>query len=386
MNHLKLSIITNIYTPYRDIQFKKIRDEYPNLKIFFTGDKRENRQWNEEENDYFVFLDTIFSLPKFGALNKGLIKIVRESDVIIIGGYEQPTYSLLNLLAKIYKKPTILLFDGTAPSRIQNCKKNWKYLIKLLLVRQFSAFWINGKISNQYFTKCFNVDKKKVFNQYLTIDGTHYKNNIFQKDGVKTEIRKQLNIPQSEKVIIYSGRFIERKRVPDIIKCLGKLKSENRYQSITLLLIGDTNQEKISEYTSLSQTAGVTALFSGFIEQEQLYKYYFASDLLVLPSYDEPWGLVVNEALYSEIPVLISNDCGVALDLVVEQKNGYVFACGNINDMSSKMVQALALDSTLVSKTSQEILKIWNFENSIRELEKAVQYILNLKKAAKYKS
>jgi glycosyltransferase involved in cell wall biosynthesis len=267
------------------------------------------------------------------------------------------------------------MFDGVAPSRISICRQNWKFFVKLVILRNFSAYWVNGQISKQYLKRCFGIDTKKIFNQYLTVDSTSYKNKIFQKISIKDEIKETLNITSSEKVILYSGRFIERKRVSDIIEAIGKIQTENKNLMLTLLLIGDIDTERISIYKSLCEDYNVTSVFGGFIEQSELYRYYFASDLLILPSEDEPWGLVVNEAIYSQIPILVSNDCGSALDLVIEKENGYIFECGNIDDLASKILMALSLDDNKVSETSRKLSQSWNFDNSIFELNKALQYV-----------
>lgn len=372
---LKVSLVTNIYTPYRESQFKKIKLEYPSLQIYFTGDKRENRHWEDVNESYYNYLDRWYSSNRFGSLNKGLLKIIKKTDILIIGGYEQPSYIFLAFMARMYGVPTILLFDGLAPSRIHLCKNNLKFYIKNMIIKNFKAFWVNGEISKRYFSECFGVKMESIFNQYLTVDDSIFRKNLSNKNKIKLQLREKLNINLSDKIILYSGRFINRKRVTDIIEAIHNIQKKNIESHITLLLIGDKEEKKIKIYKDISNKYNINLIFGGFIEQSILYQYYYCSDLLVLPSEDEPWGLVVNEAVYSEIPILISNDCGSAFNLVYENKNGCVYNCGAIDEMTNKMNIVLNLNEKTVQKTSKEIYKEWTFENSVKELKKAIKYV-----------
>jgi len=88
---------------------------------------------------------------------------------------------------------------------------------------------------------------------------------------------------------------------------------------------------------------------------------YRLGDVFVLPSAgpNETWGLSINEAMASGKPVLVSNRCGGAVDLVVEGENGYVFQSGNQRDLVEKMNLMLNQDLDKMGEASEE--KIHNF-------------------------
>lgn len=77
--------------------------------------------------------------------------------------------------------------------------------------------------------------------------------------------------------------------------------------------------------------------FIGFIDQYDLSKIYSISNILILLSREEVWGLVVNEVLYSGIKVIVGNKCGCVPDLVDENNNGIVFKSGSIKSLSSTL-------------------------------------------------
>jgi glycosyltransferase involved in cell wall biosynthesis len=81
--------------------------------------------------------------------------------------------------------------------------------------------------------------------------------------------------------------------------------------------------------------------FLGFMNQSQLPSVYRAADLLVLPSYYEPFGLVVNEGMLCGLPVVVSDRVGAKFDLVRPGENGYVFPVGNVNALAGILKEIL---------------------------------------------
>jgi glycosyltransferase involved in cell wall biosynthesis len=68
---------------------------------------------------------------------------------------------------------------------------------------------------------------------------------------------------------------------------------------------------------------------------------YDLSDVFILPSKGpaETWGLSVNEAMANGKPVIVSNKCGCAIDLIEDYKNGFIFESENKEDLSNKLLQ-----------------------------------------------
>jgi glycosyltransferase involved in cell wall biosynthesis len=93
------------------------------------------------------------------------------------------------------------------------------------------------------------------------------------------------------------------------------IKYELESPAKCLLLNPEDNLKSISENN---------INFLGSINNNELPKYFSNNNFLILPSYSEPWGLVVEEALYNGVPVIISKNCG-SLDLIENNINGYVF-------------------------------------------------------------
>jgi glycosyltransferase involved in cell wall biosynthesis len=87
----------------------------------------------------------------------------------------------------------------------------------------------------------------------------------------------------------------------------------------------------------------------GFQNQLQTRDWYYAADLLVVPSEFETWGLVVNEAFSCGLPALVSDSCGVAHDLVIHQKTGFVYPVGSIHS-ALESIKTVLTDRTLLKQ------------------------------------
>lgn len=369
---MKVAYFTNLRAPYRTLQlngYSKI--ENMELTAYYTDKPSENRKWNVNEKNFFLEEDLKgFRIAgKFGYINKGLYNIVKKSDFIVLGCYEQPTYILVSILCRLMKKPYILSFDGISTNRINGKENFFKKCIKSIVVNKANYIMGNGTVSKEYFNKQFNYPYERIFNQYLTVDGKKINSLYKLKSQYRKEYRKKLGIEENDKVLIYSGRLINIKNVDIVIRAISELKKTD----IVFLITGGGELEK--KLMELSMELGVRTIITGFIEeQEELFKHYFVGDALILPSTYEPWGLVVNEAMFAGLPVIVSDICGCSLDLVQHGNNGYLIKCDDINDISNHIGSLLFSDNTQeMGENSRKLIEGWKFENSTKCLEKIIK-------------
>jgi glycosyltransferase involved in cell wall biosynthesis len=159
---------------------------------------------------------------------------------------------------------------------------------------------------------------------------------------------------------------MKKKRPLDRVEAARSLNSDGLLQNIHLLFVGSGELEKelreachvvydaeaershvsASFIPSGSPNALPRASFAGFLNQTEISRAYVAADCLVLPSgHGETWGLVVNEALASSLPCLVSDACGCAEDLAGKQ---FSFAMGDIGALREKLNGLLTERSIIV--------------------------------------
>ena len=375
---MKVGFITNLRAPYRTLQLNEYSSiEDIKLTAYYTDKPNENRKWKIANNIKFKEVDLRgYKLFKdYGYLNNGLINIVRNNDVVILGCYEQTTYILLSILCRIFNKPYILSFDGIGTDRIVDSENKFKKFLKKIVINGARYIMGNGKVSKEYFSKVFNYDGGKIYNQYLTVD-TETINELYKNREVyRQQYRKALNIEKDEKVLIYSGRLISVKNVKAVIRALAELGDEK----ITLLITGGGELE--SEVKEMANILNVKVIVTGFIrEQQQLFKHYFAGDALILPSTYEPWGLVINEAMAAGLPVIVSKLCGCSMDLVEAGKNGYLIDPYNINDISEKISKVFRDNNLqIMGDESKKLISSWTFKSSKENLNIILKKIYDTK-------
>lgn len=371
---MKVAFLTNLRAPYRTLQlneFSAIQDL--ELNVFYTNDPKTNRNWNITKDINYKEIDLrgIKLFKKNIYLNSGIFNIVKNHELIILGGYEQPSMILTALYCKLMRKPYVLIFDGISVDRLNIKENSIKYKIKKFIINNSFSIMANGSIGKMYFRDIFKYPESRIFNQYLSVDGEKIDSMYCDKSIYRSIYRNKLGIRDKDKVIIYSGRLIDIKNVDSIVRAIKECKVED----IVFLIVGGGILNNYIK--TIATQLGVKVIITDFIEsQEELFKHYFVGDLLVLPSYVEPWGLVVNEAMHAGLPVVVSENCGCSLDLVIEGKNGYRFNPNNYKDLSN-IINKIFLENTIETMgiESKLIIKDWNFANSRKNLIKILNNI-----------
>ncbi|MGG7058145.1 glycosyltransferase family 4 protein [Clostridium tertium] len=367
---MKIAVVTSIKAPYRTLQLEEVcRNKSIDMSVYYTKRGKEDRDWEVNNTNIFkeIYLENIKAFDKYGTLNKGLKEIVKNNDIIFIGGYDKPTYIILSLLCRFYKKPYVIIFDGISCDRLTTKENILKKLIKNLVIKHSSAIWGNGTVSRRYFNEVFNYPVEKIYNQYLTIDGERIKSIGEDKDYIRKKLRVKYGIAEDEKVLQYSGRIVDVKNLKVVVEAISKIKDSK----ITLFITGGGIQEE--ELKILAKELSVKLIITGFINnQDELFTNYYVSDVFILPSRYEPWGLVVNEAMFAGLPILVSHLCGCSLDFI-KSNNGYVINPFSIEDIEYK-IKMIVSECDLISmgRSSKEIIGEYSFVNSSKSFNNII--------------
>lgn len=95
---------------------------------------------------------------------------------------------------------------------------------------------------------------------------------------------------------------------------------------------------KLNSYKLKTPAGAGLVVFAGFRQVGELPRFYAGAGAFVHASLSEQWGLVVNEAMASGLPVLVSDRCGCAKDLVQDGVNGYTFVVSPVNQLAPKLL------------------------------------------------
>jgi glycosyltransferase involved in cell wall biosynthesis len=366
---ISIGYLTNISTPYRKAMvetWSRILGPEFRMTVYYTDRGDQGRGWNTPplEGVDEIRLSTIVSIPKYGRLNLGLLQLARAVDILIIGGFEQASYLVAAALARLCGKKVILMFDGFSPRRFdtETAPVRW---IKRATAALCHAYFVNGKVGARYL-KRIGAPPAPTFNQYLSAS-TREIDAVATSGADRDRLRQRHKLPLHVKLVAFCGYLVERKRPDLLIEALQLLEP---FERPTLVFIGTGPLRAGLE--RMAEKVGVDARFVGFHDRAGLAQLYWAVDILVLPSNDDPWGLVVNEAMAANLPVIVSDACGCAEDLVVPGYNGFVFESGNAQDLQKYLRKALHSDASAMGRNSRSLIDEWTPLHSALSLKDCV--------------
>jgi len=365
----KIAIITNMPTPYRKKQFEYY-SKYADidLTVYYCTKIENDRFWrfksSEGVNEIFLKGFNFFNFH----FNPSIIYIVlmKRYDFFMVGGFSYPTVIISIILLRILKKKWVMISDGISPKRLTN-EKWYVKLFKKFILNCADAYFING-ISSQKNFQSYGIKRNKIFNQYLTVDVDNFIEKQFDGLKCREKIRSSYNINNSI-VLNYTGRLISKKGIENLIIAIKLL---NQKYDLFLFIIGEGNFKQ--ELEEISDEIIDRVIFTGHVDPYELYKYYYASDIFVLPTLDDPWGLVVNEAMACQLPIIVTDAAGCSADLI--KNNGYIIKAGDVKELT-KAIEDLIDPKTrrLFGKNSRKIISKWTYNESANSFRELIKYL-----------
>jgi glycosyltransferase involved in cell wall biosynthesis len=176
-----------------------------------------------------------------------------------------------------------------------------------------------------------------------------------------------------------SGRFVPKKNFPALLDAFGQYRARvPESEAWDLVVLGEGPRRPAIERAA--QEAGLVDAvhLPGFKQYEELPSYYGCAEAFIHPSTREQWGLVVNEAMAAGLPVLVSERCGCAPDLVKDGRNGFTFDPHDPSALVGLMARVAHGDVNRadMGAASQEIIERWGPERFATGLKKAAEAAL----------
>ena len=326
----KILFITNVPAPYT-VKFFELLSQKVELTVIYerrTASNREAEWFNQYSTNYKeIFLHGI----PYGAeasFSFGILTYLNNNyDLIIVGNYASPTGILSIFYMNLFKIPFYIHVDGGIIASKEGVKK----YIKSYLMSSAKGFFSPGKVTDRYINYYAGKDKMIKHYNFSSILQKEIHFDIFDNERKKQLLRKleeNIAVKDTDLVIVAIGSIIHRKGFDILLKALTKINKE-----VQVFIVGGKANEFFMSYMKKYGINNVH--FVGFKDQHQVREYLNASDLFVLPTRYDIWGLVVNEALAAGVPVVTSDRCVAGLELVRKDYNGYIFKTEDFEDLAS---------------------------------------------------
>lgn len=237
-----------------------------------------------------------------------------DPDVVLAPGYYTLPSVAAALWARLHRRRSVLMTESTADDHIRVAWKEW---LKSLLIRVlFDSAITGGAPHRQYLTQ-LGFPSTRTGDFYDVVDNSAL---AARTRTLRAEPARDVGLPQ--RYFLYVGRLAPEKNVRGLIEAWLAYREDRGTWS--LVIVGEGPEGSIlRELASQSKFANEIH-FAGHKSSRDLPMFYAFAGCFVLPSTREPWGLVVNEAMASSLPVIVSHRCGCALDLV-DSENGLTF-------------------------------------------------------------
>lgn len=308
----------------------------------------------------------------FSAINPGVVKTIAnyKGKVIIVNGWSYFSTWLVFITAFFYRKKVWIRAES--PLNQETKKSTINYFIKSILLKNIlfrffiDKFLFIGK-QNKEFYKYFGVlsNEKLIYTPYA-VNNTQFRNYYLENKQNKESFLIKNNLPTNKKIILFTGKFIEKKRPLDLLAAFSLLNAEN----YALVMVGDGElRNKMENYVNSHGLKQV--YFPGFINQSKIIEYYLVADVFVMCSgLGETWGLSVNEAMNFALPVVVSETCGCSYDLVNHGYNGYIFKEGDVDALATYLEKILSSESERenMSRLSLQIIDQYSIEESVKNI------------------
>jgi len=258
-------------------------------------------------------------------------------------------------------------------SRNSWLKATVKKLVLRGLFRQASAFLVQGT-SNRMFYQSYGAPPGRFFFVPYPIDNDSFAAKAQEARQHRGKVRAGCGIPADVVLLLFVGKLVPRKKPADVLEVLKRLQAT--FTHLGAAFVGDGELRPALE-AEIARQGLRNCFLLGFRNQSELPELYAMSDIFVLPSERESWGLVANEAMACGLPVVLSDMTGASRDLVKEGQNGYVFPCGDVEALE-RIIHKLAVDPALcqrMGRRSLEIVRDFGYDRCVEGILKAAAFI-----------
>lgn len=335
-NRKMLCTITSVFEEETDISYKN--SEVLNIKIPSILLKIRDKQIKKISGICRMLIEKIYLIK--------IISYIREKkfDGIVF----ENTLSYGNAVKKYSKGSKLILhLHNDDITNQKNSKKKLEAYDKIICVSEYIKDCVKDKVN------------KEISVVYNGIDVKQFKRNQIDRENM----RNKYNIKKNQKVLLFSGRIVKEKGVAELIKAINLINDD-----VVLVILGskiygkNVKDDYYNLINNLIKTSSKRIIMTGFVNYDEISKYYSMSDVGILPSLcEEALSLSVLEYMSAGLPIIISNSGGM--------KELYDSKCGYIIDKNEKFVENL---SDAICKMINNENNYINFSNHV--LEKSKNY------------
>jgi glycosyltransferase involved in cell wall biosynthesis len=310
----------------------------------------------------------------WGLNNPGIINelLTNRYDAIWMHGYANLSSWFCFLGAWLTNAPIMMRGE----SHLMNYRPGWKRMLKKVflpvLFDRIACFLTIGTLNAEYY-KHYGVSERKMFLTPYTVNNEFFSEEYKKLKNKRSELKEMNGIAPECPVILYAAKMMPRKKAMDLLKAYELMRNKTR---AALVFVGDGGEKgNLELYAREHKLEDI--YFVGFKNHTELPEFFSIADVFVLPSTDEPWGMVINDAMNFGLPVVTTDQVGAAPDLVKHGENGFIYPVGDIDKLAGYLSRLIHDDDLRekMGKRSLEIISKWGLDEDCDGIVSALKYV-----------
>lgn len=315
--------------------------------------------------------DTGVSGGFWSLVNPGILRVLwnTPSAILVVHGWGYCTHLLAIVFGALMGHRVYL--RGETPMRHEALLPRPKRLLKKWLLCYALFPWISRFLyigtQNREFYQSLGVPESRMIFAPYCVDNERFSAEYDALLPQKNALRTKLGLPETSRVVLFSGKYIPKKRPMDLLRAFHQVAMPDTF----LVFLGEGMlRPELEAYCRQNNLPNVR--LTGFVNQSAIGQYYAAADLFVMCSGPgETWGLAVNEAMNFGLPLLLSDLTGCADDLCRHGVNGFVFPTGDISALAARLEQLLRMPAEQLHSfglASRNIVAEYSYQAIARNL------------------
>jgi glycosyltransferase involved in cell wall biosynthesis len=371
----------NIPTPYMVERFNAIVERgNVDVEAWFGARTERDRSWTIDESTWrfpYRYLPRAHLGP-YGLSVPTWIPRAPRPD-LLVSLYATPSFLVGLRIAWWRGWRTALWVEVTFESWVR--RRRWKEALKRRVFQRVDGIITPGN-DGRAFAMGYGVQPERIHTARHVVDVDYFASGA-DPPGLRDRIRRELGV--SGVTFVYVGRMWRGKGTSTLLAAFASLQRELP-DSVSLLLVGDGPEE--APIARIARTDGLKVILAGFHQRVDLPRLYAASDVFVFPTLGDPYGLVVDEAMASGLPVISTTAAGEIRERVIDGVNGYLIPPDDPEALTRAM-RVLAMDSDLRARMgaySAQMIAPFKPQQWAEAFEGAVQAILDSPKVKRQRN
>lgn len=305
-------------------------------------------------------------------INPGVVSAIlfgRYDAVIFFAGWGSIT-SLIGIAAcRMANVPFFLYGDSSFPPEATTWKQRLRAGFIRAVFRMASGFLVSGVLNADYYAH-YGADRTRFFLLPWAIDNQRFIEGSQMSADERNAIRERFGADGERMLVVFSAKLLPRKDPMTLLRAMALMHHRDR---VAALILG--HGELRSEMEDFARRESLRVHFAGFLNQSDLPRHYAAGDVFVLPSVYEPRGAVLNEAMASGLPLIVTDRCGSIGDVVLDGENAFIYPAGDARVLAEQLDRLVA-DPALrarMAERSREIIATWDYARGVEGVREAMR-------------